>query len=237
MRLVKVQITYDSPHVTGGSRMFLYGDPEFTDLSWAGTAAGGHHKGAPEHPYRVPAPDEASGLERLDARTWCTVVTVAKECTTGVAVRVAFVDAEGKRTFNCGANLCLLPPPTTAAPATERLYPYFFGRRGSTEVIPQVPSPQLHSLGGSCEDWKRARDITVFLPAGYSENLAKPFRDILVLHDGQKFRDETWPLTIDALVLAGAIDELVVVAVPSPPDGDQRMAELTPLDGDGASCI
>ena len=33
MRLLTVLIIYDSPHVTGGSRMFLYGDPEFTDLS------------------------------------------------------------------------------------------------------------------------------------------------------------------------------------------------------------
>jgi hypothetical protein len=96
-----------------------------------------------------------------------------------------------------------------------------------------VLSPQLYNLPGPEEAWKVGRDIMVHLPSSFDENLAKEYRDVLVLNDGQKFSDETWPLTVDGLVLSGAIDELVVVCVPSPPSGEQRMAELTPTPGDG----
>lgn len=83
------------------------------------------------------------------------------------------------------------------------------------------------------DSWKIQRDVTVYLPPSYGENAAKPYTDILVLHDGQKLKDEAWALTLDALVLAGTIDEVVVAGVSTPPDGDQRMAELTPSPGDG----
>jgi predicted alpha/beta superfamily hydrolase len=173
-------------------------------------------------------PDD-EGLQRLSDDTWAAEVALAASCPAeGLAVRVAFVDPGAGRTYSCGANLCV-----SRSSEIVHLYPHFFARRGNLESIGSVASPQLAALPGALEDWKAGREISVFLPASYSENEAKPYTDLLVLHDGQKFSDETWPITIDALVLSGAIDELVVVCVPSPPNGDQRMAELTPLDGDG----
>ena len=222
---VPVRVRYRSERVSAASRVFLYGSPAHSDLSWAGTPAGGHASGPQDHPYALPDDD---GLERVDDETWATTVTLADGCP-GLAVRVAFVDPEGGgRTYSVGANLFV-----AADPAGVTLFPSFFARRGESHVLPHVPSPQLADLGGPEDGWKAGREITVFLPPSYSENHAKSYADILVLHDGQKFADETWALTLDALVLSGAIDELVVVCVPSPPNGDQRMAELTPLDGDG----
>jgi predicted alpha/beta superfamily hydrolase len=223
---VRVIIRYQSERVTPESRMFLYGDPAWSDLDWVGTASGGLTTSPPVHPYTLPA--DAAGLERLDSCSWVATVRVLAGCP-GMACRVRLDSA-----FNCGANHSIAMPATAPpGPLEVELFPFFFGRRGTTVTLPQVGSPQLARLPGLASAWKDGRDVTVFLPPSYAENEAKPYRDLLVLHDGQKFSDETWPVTLDALVLQGAMAELVVVCVPSPPDGDQRMAELTPTPGDG----
>ena len=61
MPTVEVRVCYRNERVTDGSRMFLYGDPRWSDLSWAGTPAGGHESGALSHPYDLP---NDCGLER-----------------------------------------------------------------------------------------------------------------------------------------------------------------------------
>ena len=42
---VPVRVRYRSERVSAASRVFLYGSPAHSDLSWAGTQAGGHSSG------------------------------------------------------------------------------------------------------------------------------------------------------------------------------------------------
>ena len=87
-------------------------------------------------------------------------------------------------TWNGGGNHTIVAPHGHHAgePYEVTIHPFFFGRRGETHTIPQVASPQLCALPGGVEEWKAARDITVYIPPGAVENTAKPCRDVLGMY-------------------------------------------------------
>lgn len=82
------------------------------------------------------------------------------------------------------------------------------------------------------------RDITVYLPPGYNEDLARSY-PVLYMHDGQNlFNSEDhqdtfvkrhcWQMaeTADLAIRAGEVEPLLIVGVAN--TGDRRLAEYTP---------
>lgn len=111
------------------------------------------------------------------------------------------------------------------APAGARvvvLYPWFYSNAGHYEYLRGVYSPELGN----------SRDVVVYLPPSYLENTLKSHANVLVMHDGQNlFNDSTsafgcWHCdkTADANILAGSVEELVIVGVDNT---DDRTDELT----------
>jgi predicted alpha/beta superfamily hydrolase len=113
---------------------------------------------------------------------------------------------------------------STPASAVD-VFPWFFSERGSLRWIRDLESPELHNH----------RDVVVYLPPSFEENPLKLHRNIVVLHDAQNlFEDATsftgvaWHVdaTVDTLIHAGEIEEVVLVAVSNNAD---RFNELAPF--------
>ncbi len=111
------------------------------------------------------------------------------------------------------------------APAGARdvvLYPWFYSNAGHYEYVRDVYSPELLN----------SRDVVVYLPPSYAENTLKSIANVLVMHDGQNLFNEStsafgcWHCdkTADASILAGSVEELVIIGVDST---DDRTNELT----------
>jgi predicted alpha/beta superfamily hydrolase len=97
--------------------------------------------------------------------------------------------------------------------------------RHTGTVLTLEPLPAGHAL---------ARPVWVWLPPGYEAEPARRY-PVLYLHDGQNVFDAAsagaeWAVdeTAQRLVLAGAVQPFIVVAVPS---GRARIDELTPTPG------
>jgi len=110
-----------------------------------------------------------------------------------------------------------------AAGSTVDIYPFFGAPFGKVAVVKDVESPQLGNR----------RALRVWLPASYQENPAKRY-PVLYMQDGQNLFDAktallgaAWRLneTINQLVAAGQMDEIIVVGIDATPD---RIAEYTP---------
>ncbi|MGZ3183318.1 MAG: alpha/beta hydrolase [Telluria sp.] len=110
-----------------------------------------------------------------------------------------------------------------AAGSTADIYPFFGAPFGKLVIVPNVESPQL----------KNKRSLRIFLPASYEENKAKRY-PVLYMHDGQNLFDAKtaafgveWGIdeTVNSLVAAGKMDEVIVVGIDNTPD---RIPEYTP---------
>jgi len=95
---------------------------------------------------------------------------------------------------------------------TVNFYPFFKTTAGTYRVTSQLYSPQL----------KNYRNLVIYTPPSYNENTLKPLTNILIMHDGQNlFNDSTafagraWRCqeAINGLVVAGTIDEVVIIGV------------------------
>lgn len=99
-------------------------------------------------------------------------------------------------------------------PQTVDLHPFFCTQQGVIQEIPNVYSPQLNN----------SRPVFIYLPPSMVENpLPRTNANLLVLLDGQVL--PWFNQTIGVLAVSGAIEETVVVGVPSLPD--TRTYELT----------
>ncbi len=110
-----------------------------------------------------------------------------------------------------------------AAGSTIDIYPFFGPPFGKLKIVPKFDSPQLGN----------SRALRIFLPASYDENKAKRY-PVLYMHDGQNLFDARtagfgveWNVdeTINRLVAAGQMEEVIVVGIDNTPD---RIAEYTP---------
>ena len=109
------------------------------------------------------------------------------------------------------------------AGVTQDIYPFFGASTGQVTVGAALESPQL----------KNSRKLRIYLPPSYAENAAKRY-PVLYMHDGQNLFDAKsaaygvkWGIdeTVNRLVGAGAMDEIIVVGVDNTAD---RIAEYTP---------
>jgi len=123
--------------------------------------------------------------------------------------------------WSIGANFGIsLPEDNTYI----QFYPWFYSQKGSYEVLPQeIYSPQLNNT----------RQLVIYTPPSYFENTLKTIKNVLVMHDGENlfnastsFGGVAWDCqdTIDALVVEGTIDEVLIVGVYNTPD---RINEYT----------
>lgn len=108
-----------------------------------------------------------------------------------------------------------------------------------TEPEQQTLSPRLHRYPRFHSRFlPDDRDITVYLPPGYSESPAASY-PVLYMHDGQNLFDSgppldsfvkrpTWQMaeTADAAIAAGEVEPLLIVGVAN--TGHRRLAEYTP---------
>ncbi len=92
------------------------------------------------------------------------------------------------------------------------MFPFFKVQSGRYEYIHNVISKKLGNT----------RDVVVYLPPSYDENLIKSRYDILIMQDGQNiFNDSTafggvsWKAseTLDSLIVNGKMREIIVVAI------------------------
>jgi predicted alpha/beta superfamily hydrolase len=107
--------------------------------------------------------------------------------------------------------------------STVDIYPFFGAPFGKVTIVKDFASPQL----------KNSRALRIWLPPSYAENPAKRY-PVLYMHDGQNLFDAKtaaygveWGIdeTINRLVAAGAVDEVIVVGIDNTPD---RIPEYTP---------
>ena len=110
-----------------------------------------------------------------------------------------------------------------AAGASIDIYPFFGAPFGKLSIVPSFASPQLNN----------SRKLRIYLPASYDENRAKRY-PVLYMHDAQNLFDAKtaafgveWGIdeTVNRLVAAGVMDEIIVVGIDNTPD---RIPELTP---------
>ncbi len=110
-----------------------------------------------------------------------------------------------------------------AAGSSADIYPFFGPPSGKVSIVAGVESPQLHN----------SRSLRIYLPPSYQENAAKRY-PVLYMHDGQNLFDAgtaafgvEWGVdeTVDRLVAAGVMDEVIVVGIDNTPD---RIPEYTP---------
>jgi predicted alpha/beta superfamily hydrolase len=103
------------------------------------------------------------------------------------------------------------------------LYPWFYKEQGTIQKLYNVYSPQLNNT----------RNIWIYLPPSYYENVLKSYDNILVMHDGQNlfdpntaFENNAWMCqdTVDENVVAGEMEEIIIIGVENTPD---RINELT----------
>ncbi|PWF48275.1 alpha/beta hydrolase [Massilia glaciei] len=110
-----------------------------------------------------------------------------------------------------------------AAGSTADIYPFFGAPQGKLSIVDGFESPQL----------KNKRKLRIYLPPSYQENPAKRY-PVLYMHDGQNLFDAKtaaygveWGIdeTVDRLVAAGKLDEIIVVGIDNTPE---RIPEYTP---------
>ncbi len=106
----------------------------------------------------------------------------------------------------------------------------------SGDVIDETPHPRLRLHRGFTSLYlPEARDLIVYVPPGYDEELERTY-PVLYLHDGQNLFDgrtsfvhgRTWQVRehADAAIEAGEVEPLVIVGIYN--TGDRRLAEYTP---------
>lgn len=109
------------------------------------------------------------------------------------------------------------------AGATVELYPFFHAAAGRLTPVTSFASPQLGNR----------RTLRIYLPPSYAENPLKRY-PVLYMHDGQNLFDAAtsafgteWQVdeTIDALVAAGRMDEVIVAGIDNTAN---RIWEYTP---------
>jgi predicted alpha/beta superfamily hydrolase len=110
-----------------------------------------------------------------------------------------------------------------AAGSVSDIYPFFGAPFGKLTMVSAFASPQLNN----------SRTLRIYLPASYDENKAKRY-PVLYMHDGQNLFDARtaafgveWGIdeTVNRLVAAGTIDEVIVVGIDNTP---ARIPEYTP---------
>lgn len=108
-----------------------------------------------------------------------------------------------------------------------------------TEPEWQILSPRLHRYPHFHSRFlPDDRDITIYLPPGYSENPSSTY-PVLYMHDGQNLFDSaplldsfakrsTWQMaeTADAAITAGEIEPLLIIGIAN--TGHRRLSEYTP---------
>lgn len=113
------------------------------------------------------------------------------------------------------------------------LYPWFYNDEGSVERIFNVYAPQLNN----------SRNLWVYLPPSFHENVLKPYQNVLVMHDGQNLFDpktafggNAWMCqdTVNENIVSGNMEEVIIIGVDNT---DNRINELTysydPSEGAG----
>ena len=182
-------------------------------------------------------PDEGGGLTNMEGENMSGLL-VPSETEAGLyslaarfkrgsttSLRVRLFDTNDPRLAHGGgfqsangANTVVQIP--DAAEATVHLSPTFHHQRGAVHKIPGVVSPQLDN----------ERDIWVYLPPSNGENAAVVYDKVLIQWDGRIVPDALYTSTLDAAILGGDMDEVVVVGIDGPADGNEmtRSNEMTP---------
>jgi predicted alpha/beta superfamily hydrolase len=132
-----------------------------------------------------------------------------------------------------GSNFITMIPNQTEKATTVNIYPWFSTYQGVYQYHKNIYSPQL----------KNIRDLVVYTPPSYYENTLKTIKHVLIMHDGQNlfnpstaFMGNAWYCqdTVDQEVVAGNMDEIIIVGVDNTPD---RINEYTysydPSEGAG----
>eukprot|EP01094_Clydonella_sp_ATCC50884_P023339 TRINITY_DN5565_c0_g1_i2.p1 TRINITY_DN5565_c0_g1~~TRINITY_DN5565_c0_g1_i2.p1 ORF type:complete len:337 (+),score=85.87 TRINITY_DN5565_c0_g1_i2:515-1525(+) len=125
------------------------------------------------------------------------------------------------RSWSIGSNF-LVRLPKNAEDVNVDIYPWFHRTTGQYRVIGSIASPQLNNT----------RQVVVYTPPSYEENLLKTYDNVIIMHDGQNlFNASTafsvpWDcqVTINALVSSGQMEEAIVVGVYNTP---ARLDEYT----------
>lgn len=113
-----------------------------------------------------------------------------------------------------GANDIVEIPDAEAAEV--HLYPNFARQRGTVHKLADVRSPQLDNV----------RDIWVYLPPSHDANTAVNYSQVMIQWDGQTVADHLFRATLDAAILGGDMEPVVVVGISS--IGEVRSNEMTP---------
>lgn len=159
----------------------------------------------------------SEGIELLKVSTEADTWSIALHCDGVAASIISMKVLVDDNTWSLGCNMHA----SAGAPAVV-LFPWFYATSGHYEYIRSVYSPQLGN----------SRDIVVYLPPSYTENILKNVSNLLVMHDGQNLFNEStsafgcWHCdkTADANIIAGSVEEVAIIGVDN---SDDRTNELT----------
>lgn len=118
------------------------------------------------------------------------------------------------------------------ATISDSFYPWFYTSKGTTTIISKVYSKELGNY----------RDVIFYLPPSFHENTLKPYKNVLIMHDGQNlFNPKTsafgtaWMAqdTLDQSIVTGKSDEVIVAG---PYNTNDRNNEYTYVYDESEKC-
>jgi len=114
------------------------------------------------------------------------------------------------QTWSVGANFMIVLEEDASY---VNIYPWFYSGQGQYSVLPT----EFYD-----KQFNNSRKIVVYTPPSYYENTLKTIENVLIMHDGENlfnastsFSGVAWncQTTINDLVVAGTIDEVLIVGV------------------------
>ncbi|KAL9641786.1 hypothetical protein ABK040_011772 [Willaertia magna] len=80
-----------------------------------------------------------------------------------------------------------------------KLFPWFYTTEGSIVTFSGIYSPQLNNY----------RNISIYLPPSFNENLKKSYENILIMHDGQNLFDPKTAFLNNAWMCQNTLNQLI----------------------------
>lgn len=143
-------------------------------------------------------------------------------------VKVLLNDAQ----WMIGSNHHVALPQDSSTTATDIFYPWFTSTKGTFSYLTKVFSKQLNNY----------RDVIVYLPPSFTENVLKPYKNVLLMHDGQNLFDPKtsafgcWNAqnSLDSGIVNGTLDEVVVIGAYNTPNRNNEYTySFDPSEGFG----